>query len=125
MVIKSPLSAEIESNSPTILGNPTTLTTTITPLTSIVTSPTVTYTLNYGDDSPIISGILSDSTSLIFTHTYATTGDYGVLITTSDGLSTSSALISVNVFLEKKNIFMPLIRKSKVNAAKFSAFADH
>ncbi len=91
-VTSNTLTVTLASDSPTLLGIATHLTGSLTRTTALV----VTYTLNYGDGTPVVTGAWGAAT-LPFTHTYAAIGNYTTLLTATNGLSSTSATARVTI----------------------------
>ncbi len=80
---------DLTSDSPTALGQPTTLTATLT------AGSNVTYTLNYGDGTPVVTGNFSDPLALL--HTYGSAGTFTAIITVANNTSSDVATTTVEI----------------------------
>ena len=83
------------NDSPTLLGDPTTLTVTVSGGTN------VSYFWDFGDD---FTG--SDQ---IVTHTYSTAGGYTATVTASNSAGSMQVSTVVNVVIPEKKVYMPII----------------
>jgi PKD repeat protein len=72
------------NDSPTLLGNETTLTATITAGSNVV------YGWDFGDESGVVSGTLA-----VVTHTYAVYGSYNVVVTATNSVSVLTTTTTV------------------------------
>jgi predicted outer membrane repeat protein len=89
-----------ENDSPTWLGDPTTLSATV------VGGTNVTYAWDFGDGM--------NGAGPLVTHTYAAEGVYSALVTATNSTNMLTATTTVTVLLppeEEKRIYLPLVRK--------------
>ena len=87
-----PITATLTSDSPTPVNQDTHLTATLLQGTALP----VTYTLNYGDGTPVVTGTTTAAT-LPFVYTYTVAGSYTALITATNGFSTTSASTALTI----------------------------
>ncbi|HNB52977.1 MAG TPA: FG-GAP-like repeat-containing protein [Anaerolineales bacterium] len=81
----------LTSDSPTSLGEPTTLTITLAAGTN------VTYSLNLGDTSPLLLGNLIPNVPLSLTHTYPATGLYTPTLTAANTIGSATVAAQVSI----------------------------
>ncbi len=90
-VTDTPIEGLVATNdSPTNLGQPTTLTATIT------SGSNVTYTWNFGDGSSPVTGVEGGSTTVV-THTYPAVGIYTAVVTASNPAGEVTATTPVTI----------------------------
>lgn len=88
----------VESDSPTMLGEATRFTATITGGTSVV------YTWDFGDGSAAGSGDM-------VAHTYAEAGEFTVTVTASNSAGSMLGTVTVVVVAPATKVYLPVIRK--------------
>ena len=111
--IEAPIAGlALTSDSPTPLGQATTLTATVT------TGSNVTYTWAFGDGSTPLTAGGDPAGGVVVTHTYPAAGVYAAVVTASNSVGVLTDTIAVSVLAEYR-VFLPSVVRNYIAPVTF------